>query len=151
MCFMTLCNLSLTDNACLFVEDHNPDPTLHLKHTSEDDESDNEDEDTNSGNDSDQEMKKRSINTMDQEVDSGSEGVGTEEDVCSERRGDKSEATVKVKRTKSKKYAVREGEEESGSRYKIRRDRLLQRRKKISIQGRIKSLKRRSLHASIND
>ena len=148
MCFMTLCNLSLTDNACLFVEDHNPDPTLHLKHTSEDDESDNEDEDTNSGNDSDQEMKKRSINTMDQEVDRGNEGVGTEEGICSERRDDKSEAIVKVKRTKSKKYAVREGEEESGSRYKIRRDRLLQRQKKM---GRIRSLKRRSLHASIND
>ena len=127
-------DIVLTDNTGLFVEDHNPDPTLHLKHTSEDDESDNEDEDTNSGNDSDQEMKKRSINTMDQEVDSGSEGVGAEEGICSERRDDKSEAIVKVKRTKSKKYAVREGEEESGSRYKIRRDR----------DG-------RRYHASIND
>ena len=41
-------DIVLTDNTGLFVEDHNPDPTLHLKHTSEDDESDNEDEDTNS-------------------------------------------------------------------------------------------------------
>ena len=149
----------LADEACLFVEDHNPDPTLHshLEHTTD------KTETVASGNISEEDEESESGGTphtldgvvRDEEVGAEGKGMEIEEEDSSHKLKGNMKGSVKRKgvRTVKEMIEARPGEvDEEGevSRCRVGRRRLVCRTRRVSMWQRVKLRARKSQHIPQN-